>query len=234
MILLWKAVVFEGGVQGLQEHPQKFLICWKSGQKPWKSGWKWCPTSFDFKKWRPRFTWKHMKIFFWRLHQKEVFMILWEKICRHKLLQKLFGQVCGNSGKILCTQKICLLLHLWRSGTSAPVAPLLNGQRGNGPRRTSILRLVCAYYSTRTVFTGYCGLQCVTAMNIIISGLLRQSSSRLQKYPATRYNRGVEHTQCYFWVCWHNPISEFVDTTCILFNTEPTVLTHCCTMCHYN
>jgi len=29
----------------------------------------------------------------------------------------------------------------------------------------------------------------------IVSGLLRQSSSWLQKYPATRWNRGVEHGQ---------------------------------------
>ena len=75
--------------------------------------------------------------------------------------------MCGNLGKILRTPKICLLLHLWWKGTSAPVAPLLKGQRGKCcPRYGSILRRPCAYDSTRTLFTRCCRLQCVTAMNI--------------------------------------------------------------------
>jgi len=38
----------------------KSLKIWEKSQK---SGQKWCPTLFDFKKWRPTFAEKHMKIF---------------------------------------------------------------------------------------------------------------------------------------------------------------------------
>ena len=37
---------------------------------------------------------------------------------------------------------------------------------GKCPRHASILRRPCAYYPTRTLFTGCCRLQCVTVMNI--------------------------------------------------------------------
>jgi len=40
------------------------------------------------------------------------------------------------------------------------------GPGGKCPRHASILRRPCAYYSTRTLFTGCCKLQCVTAVNI--------------------------------------------------------------------
>jgi len=56
------------------------------------------------------------------------------------------------------------MILLWK-GTSAPVAPLLKGQRRKCSRHASILRRPCAYYSTRTLFTR-CRLQCVTVMNI--------------------------------------------------------------------
>jgi len=71
---------------------------------------------------------------FWWLHQKEVFMIFVGENLETKVAQKLFGQVWGNPGKILRTPKICLLLHLWWKGTSASVAPLLNGQSGKQAR----------------------------------------------------------------------------------------------------
>jgi len=57
------------------------------------------------------------------------------------------------------TMKLPMIL-LWK-GTSAPVAPLLKGQRSKLSRHASILRRPCAYYSTRTLFTR-CRLQCVT------------------------------------------------------------------------
>jgi len=152
-----------------------------------------------------------MKTFFWRLPQKEVFMVLWKRIWRQKLHKKLFGQVWGNSGKILCTPKICLLLHLWWKGTSAPVAPLLKGQRRKCPRHGSILGVpvpIILHALSLLVVVGY---KCVTVMNINyqrspkteqfttakVSGnalkhgsrthsVLRQRSSQLQKYKAAR------------------------------------------------
>jgi len=78
---------------------------------------------------------------------------LWEKMCRQKLHKKLFGQVWGNSDKILRTPKICLLLHLWWKSPSAPIATLLKEQRGKCPRHASNLRRVCAYYSTCTLYS---------------------------------------------------------------------------------
>jgi len=41
-----------------------------------------------------------------------------------------------------------ILLILLRKGTSAPVVPLLKGQRWQWPWYASILRRPCAYYST--------------------------------------------------------------------------------------
>ena len=139
-----------------------------------------------------------------------------EKICRQKLRKKLFGQVWRNSGKILRTPKICLLLHLWSKGISASIVPLWKGQMRLCLWHVSILRRPCAYYSTRTRFTRCCELQCVTAKNINfqrfpkseqfvtakISGntlkqgcrthsMLRQRSSQLQKYKAVRMSRWI-------------------------------------------
>jgi len=103
---------------------------------------------------------------FWRLHQKDVFMIFVRENVLAKVAQTPFGQVWGDSSKILLTPKLCLLLHLWWKGTSAPIAPLLKEQRGKCPRHAPILRHPCAYSSTRTLFTRCCRLKCVTVMNI--------------------------------------------------------------------
>ena len=65
MRLLCKAVVLEVGFEVVQAHLQKFWIFWKSEKNPWKSGYKWRPALFDFKKWYPRFAEKHMKTTFW-------------------------------------------------------------------------------------------------------------------------------------------------------------------------
>jgi len=102
---------------------------------------------------------------------------------------------------------------LWK-GTSAPVAPLLKGQRGQRSRHTSILRRPCAYYSTRILFTR-CRLQRVTVMNVsyqrspeteqfitakIIGNafqqsrthsVLRQRSAQLQQHKAARMSHRI-------------------------------------------
>jgi len=113
------------------------------------------------------------------------------------------------------------MILLWK-GTSAPVVPLLKGQRRKCSSHASILQLPCAYNSTRTLFTR-CRLQCDTVMNINyqrspetdhfitakISGnvlkqgsrthtVLRQRSSQLQKYKAARISCwiAVNHNVC--------------------------------------
>jgi len=44
------------------------------------------------------------------------------------------------------------MILLWK-GTSAPVVPLLKGQRWQWPCHASILQRLCAYHSTHTLFT---------------------------------------------------------------------------------
>jgi len=70
-----------------------------------KSGQKWRATLLDLKKWRPTSAEKHMKTFFWRSYQKKVFMIFVGEYLQAKVVQKLFGQVWGNSGEILRNPK---------------------------------------------------------------------------------------------------------------------------------
>jgi len=105
-----------------------------------------------------------MKTFFGGYAKKRSSWSLWGKICRQKLHKKLSGQLWGNSGKILRIPKMCLLLHLWWKDTSAPVSPLLKGQRGKCPRNASILRRPCVYYFIHTLFTHCCKLQYVTEL----------------------------------------------------------------------
>ena len=139
-------------------------------------------------------------------------MILWKKFLGKSCTKKLFEQGWGNSGKILRTPKICLL-HLWWK-PKRPLrsrCPSFERTEGECPRHASILRRLCAYYSSCALFTR-CRLQCVTAMNINyyqwspkteqfttakVSGnalkygsrthsVLRQRSSQLQKYKSVR------------------------------------------------
>jgi len=72
---------------------------------------------------------------FWRLKQKEVFMIFVGENLETKVAQKTFRASLGNPGKILRTPKICLLLHPYDlKGASGPVTTILNGQRGKQAR----------------------------------------------------------------------------------------------------
>ena len=130
---------------------------------------------------------------------------------------------CPNNCNKLISSPSCLtmklpMILLWK-GTSAPVAPLLKGQRRKCSRHASILQRPCAYYSTRTLFSR-CRLQCLTVMNINyqrspeteqfitakISGnalkqgstrhsVLRQRSPQLQKYKAAPMSRRIVDDQ---------------------------------------
>ena len=128
MILLWQAVVLDVGVQGFQAHPKKFWFAenlGKSPENPDKNGVQRCLTSKNGAQGLHKKTWRP----FWRLHQKEVFMIFVGETLQAKVAQKLYGHVWGNSGKILRIPRICLLLHY---DEKAPPPPLHLFWKGRG------------------------------------------------------------------------------------------------------
>ena len=129
MILLWKAAVLEMGLQGLQAHPQKFCFAENLGKSPEGLGKNGAHVVW-LQKVAPKFCLETHEGLFGSYTRERSSWPLWKKICWQKLHKKLFGQVWGNSGKILCTPKICLLLYLWWKVTSTPVALILKGQGG--------------------------------------------------------------------------------------------------------
>ena len=106
--MFWKVASSGGGGGGARS--PKVLICRQSGQNPWKSGQKWRPMLFEFKKWRPMFAEKQMKAFLEvRGHTKMVFSswFLWEKICRQKSHNNFLGKFEEILAKSFEPQKIC-------------------------------------------------------------------------------------------------------------------------------
>jgi len=161
------------------------VLIWKIWARVLKIRVKMAPNVVWLQKVAPKVCRKNMKTFFRSYTKKRFSWSLW-RICVGKSCTKNFsGKFLGKSGKILRTPKICLLLHLWWKGTSAPVATLLKGQRGNALAIPPFSG-VPVHIILRALFTRYYRLQCVAAMNINYSGLLRQSSSWLKKYPAMR------------------------------------------------
>jgi len=151
MLLLWKAVVLELGVQGLQAYLQKFDLL-KIWAKALKISVKMAPNIVWLKKAAPKVCIETHEDFFLEVTPKRgLHDLCGRKFVGKSCTKKLFRKVWENPGKILRMLKICLLLHLWWKGTSAPVAPLLKGQFGKRPRHASILRRSCAYYSTCTL-----------------------------------------------------------------------------------
>ena len=194
-----------------------------------------------------------MKTFFWRLHQKEVFMIFVGENLEAKIAQKnfsgKFGEIRAKSflpQKFVCSytydEKVPLppLLLFWKSrrGNRRVTSlghqwwrrvfwegptffklcqivltyntlfqggdkfcrrrrPRSYGPGGKCPRHASILRRPCAYYSTRTLFTRCCKLQCVTAMNINYQRSPKTEQFMTAKIYGNALKHGVEHTQCY-------------------------------------
>ena len=113
--------------------PPVLLIRWKPGQNPWKPGKKWRPILFDIIKWHPRFTEKHMNTFFGCRSKKSLHDHCGRK-CVGKNCPKSFSGKFGDiRAKTLRSPKICLLLHPWWKGTSAPIDPHLQGRRGKCP-----------------------------------------------------------------------------------------------------
>ena len=151
---------------------------------------------FDFKKWHPIFAWKHTWPYCEGYTKKSSSWSLWEKIYRQKLHKNFSGKF-GEIRAKFYTPEICLLLYPWWKVTSAPVAPRLKVQRGIGPSHASVIRRVCAYYSTRTLFTRCCSMQCVTAMNINYQRYPKTEQFMTAKISGNALKQGVEHTQCY-------------------------------------
>jgi len=158
MILLWKTMVLDVGVQGLQAHPQKFWFVEnlaKSPENPGENGAQLCLTTKNGTQGLHKNPWRP---FFGGYTKKRPSRPLWEKSCRQKLLRKLFGQVWGNSGKIFRTPKIFLLLHLWWKGTSAPFFLFWKGRGGNAlamPPFSGVLVHIILHALSLLVVVGY-------------------------------------------------------------------------------
>jgi len=154
MMLLWKAVVLEMGVQGLQAYPKKFWFAenlGKSPEYPGKNGAQHCLASENGAQSLHKNTWRP----FLEVTPK---WSLWGEICRQTLHTKLFGQVLGNSAKTFVPQKIACSYTLMMKRHLHPVDTLLKGQRGNGlamPPVSSVPVHIILHAFSLLVVTGY-------------------------------------------------------------------------------
>ena len=127
MILLWKVVVSEVEVRGVQVHPKSFDLL-KSWENLRKSEYKWRPALFHFKKWHPRFAVKHMKTFFGGHTKKRSSWSLWEEICRQNCTKTFRANLGKFWQKSFAFPTNCLFLHLWWKGTSVYIVPFRKGR----------------------------------------------------------------------------------------------------------
>ena len=212
MILLWKAVVLEVGVQW-----QEVWFAENLG----KNGTKSCLTSKNGAQSLQKNTWRP----FFETTPKTGHNYLSRRNFVGKRCTKTFSGMFGKiQEKILRPQKICLLLHQSWKRHLRSYCPGFERTAGEIPRHASILRRPYAYYSTHALFTR-CRLQCVIVMNInyprypmteqlitakISSNALKQRSSRthsalrqhssqLQKYKAARMSRRRAVDQACDW-----------------------------------
>jgi len=101
----------------------KVLICWKSGQNPWKSKQKWHPTLFDFKKWRPTSTENYTDVFLEATLKNGLLNLCGRKFVG-KSHTKMFRTSLGRFGqKSFKPPKICLLLHLCTTDIRINILP---------------------------------------------------------------------------------------------------------------
>ena len=187
MILLWKAVLLEVVVQGVQALPKssdllKILV-------------QMAPNVAWLQKMAPKVCKKTHEDLFCRWHREKFFIIFWGKICWQKLHKNVFGQVWGNTDKKILHTHQNLPARAPMKRNLHPVAHLLKEQRGNAPAMP-IFSGVPVHVILHALFTRCCKLQCATIMNIndqrspdtkqFITGgrthpVLRQRRSQLQK-----------------------------------------------------
>jgi len=79
---------------------------------------------------------------------------------------------------------------------SPPRCHSFEGAEGKWPRHASILQCPYAYYSTRTLFTRCCRLQCATAMKINCQRSPKTEQFMTAKISGNASKQGVKHTQC--------------------------------------
>jgi len=110
----------------------KFLICWKSEQNPWKSGYKWRPTLFDLKNctqglqkntWRPFFGGRTKK----RLHD-----FVGRKFVGKNCTKNFSGEFVEIWSKILRTLKTFPAPTRCTYDEKAPPPPLSPFCKGRG------------------------------------------------------------------------------------------------------
>ena len=128
MILLWKTVVLEVGMQGLQAHPQKFWfsenLC-KSPENPGKNG----AQRFWLQKMAPKVYIKTHENLFLEVTKKEVFISLWKKICRQKFHKNFSGKFGETRAKFFSPQKFACS-YTYDGKAPPPPLPLFWKDRG--------------------------------------------------------------------------------------------------------
>ena len=174
MMLLWKAVVLELGVHGLQAHPQKFWFAEylsKSPDSPGKNGAKRCLTSQGGAQVCIK---KH----------EDLISEVTRKRGLHDLCGRKFAGCTKNfSGKSweiraksFAPPKFACSYIYDEKAPPLPLPLFWKGGRGNALAMTPFSGIP-VHIILRALFTRCCRLQCVTAMNMNYSGLLRRISS---------------------------------------------------------
>jgi len=126
-----------------------------------------------------------MKIFFKKLHQNKVFMIFVGENLLAKVAQKNFSGKFGEiRTKSFASQTFACSYTYDGKAPPLPLPLLWKGSLGNALAMPAFSG-VPVHIILPALFARCCRLQCVTAMNINCSDLLRQSSLCLQKYPPT-------------------------------------------------
>jgi len=91
---------------------------------------------------------------FWRSHQKKAFMIFVGEQLQVKVAQITFRASLGKCGQKIAPPKMCLLLHLWWKGNSAPrCPPFWKNRGGNAPLCLHFPASVCILFCTRSLYS---------------------------------------------------------------------------------
>jgi len=135
MILLWKAVVLEVGMQGLQAQPQKFWLAKNLG-KALKIRVKISLKIVCLQKMAPKVCINTHEDLFWTLHQKEVFMIFVGKNLEAKIAQKkqTYRASLGKFRAKSFVPQIFACSYTYDEKAPLPSLPLFwKGRKGNRP-----------------------------------------------------------------------------------------------------
>jgi len=143
----------EGGGEGVASAPPKIFDSLKIWAKVLKIRVKMAPNVFWLQKMAPNICMKTHETLLWRLHQKEFFMIFVGENLQAKVAQKLFGQVWGNSRKILHPRNLPASIPMMKSHLR-PRCPSF--ERAEGYRPQPCLRYparLCILFYTHSLYS---------------------------------------------------------------------------------